>query len=155
MVRVCHHSSRIEGRKTRLLISRTDFIGELHRLWYTPTQHQLADRLANRAVHRGLVDQPVKDDSILVWDYETSAGPQQSPSHLSTSPESDITPWTFFGRRRRRWSTNDMRFPKTPHHWYPMWDILGGDPYIDHEDLYAPSRTRAVLHGASSHSEDL
>ncbi|KAI0687029.1 hypothetical protein C8Q76DRAFT_761050 [Earliella scabrosa] len=120
-----------------------------HRLWYTRTQLELADRL-DRAKHRALVDKPVKDDSVLVWHHEASAGPQHSPSYLSTLPRSDIA-----GRTHRRWSTDDIRFPKRPHHWYPMRNILGGDPDIDHEDLYAPSRTRAALHGASSHPEDL
>ncbi|KAI0687026.1 hypothetical protein C8Q76DRAFT_761030 [Earliella scabrosa] len=117
-----------------------------HRLWYTRTQLELADRL-DHAKHRALVDKPVKDDSVLVWHHEASAGPQHSPSYLSTLPESDIA-----GRTRRRWSTNDMRFPKPPLHWYQLPEVhLRRRFRVSSDDLLAPSRTRAVLHGASSH----
>ena len=84
--------------------SRSPPVDQHTRLWYTPAQHLLADRL-NHSKHRVLTENPVKDDSIFIWDWE--ATPQQSPWNSPLTVRSDSP---FPNTLRRRWSTNDMRY---------------------------------------------
>ncbi|KAI0730923.1 hypothetical protein C8Q76DRAFT_342784 [Earliella scabrosa] len=62
------------------------------RLWYTPAQHLLADRL-NHSKHRVLTENPVKDDSIFIWDWE--ATPQQSPWNSPLTNAEQVIPDTL------------------------------------------------------------
>ena len=74
------------------------------RLWYTPAKHQLADRLEH-SKHRVMTTNPIKDDSILIWDWE--ATPQRPPWNSPLTVRSDSP---FPTTLRRRWSTNDIRY---------------------------------------------
>ncbi|KAI0706642.1 hypothetical protein C8Q76DRAFT_860707 [Earliella scabrosa] len=104
------------------------------RLWYTPTQHVLADRL-EQSKQQTIAKGRVKDDSVLYWDYETLSRPPL-PGHR---------------RWRRRWSTNDVRFPGDAGHQY--FDIPNARPILYGQAREeAEARSRAVLHGAGRFS---